>query len=453
MNVKVGISVFCAAMGSLSLSASNDTLKVPAPEVFVISPDDPVLVAIDDMLASKFFNFYCFSTDTALLNIHCFETGEIPRLSPEVLSQKLELLNRETPFNLVYNAEVDAFIRLYAERKRELTARALGLAQLYFPLFDEMFDKYGIPYEMRYLAVIESALNPKAKSKAGATGLWQFMYHTGKMYGLEVNSYVDERMDPVKSTEAACKYLRHLYEMYDDWDLAMAAYNCGPGNVNKAIRRAGGKRGFWELRPFLPKETSSYVPAFIAVNYVMNHASDHNIYPRVPNRTYFELDTLHVTRKLTFAQLSMVTGLTTDEIDQLNPSYKLGVIPENGKKNIVILPTAKAGEFLANLETLPEPPVVNHNTLPALKVDNTSSVAVSDDKVIHKVKSGDTLNKIAQRHGVSVTDIQKWNKLKNTTIYPGQSLTIFPKKLRTGQVSPAKSPVVLPYNKPYEGRG
>lgn len=421
------------AFGALTLAlpafSVHDTLKVPTAPAFEILADDPVLVAMDDMMASNFFNFYCFSADTALLNVHCFDKGVVPPMNMEEVASKMAFLDKQTPFNLVLNSEVEGFIKLYAERKRELTSRALGLAQMYFPLFEQMLDKYQIPYEMKYLAVIESALNPLAKSRAGAMGLWQFMYHTGKMFDLDVNSYVDERMDPVKSTEAACKYLRYLYGLYDDWNLAMAAYNCGPGNVNKAIRRSGGKKDFWELRPFLPKETASYVPAFIAVNYVMNHASDHNIYPLMPGRTYFELDTLHVTQKLTFVQIAAVSGLSADEVAHLNPSYKLGIIPDNGKKNILILPTVSAGSFLANLENLPkvEPTPQQTTAAEPVTAGNTPSVSGATGKILHSVKSGETLTVIARKHGVTIEQIKQWNKIKGTTIYKGQKLTIYPK--------------------------
>lgn len=415
------------ALWALPLLAVHDTLKVPASPAFEIRPDDPILRAMDDMMASNFFNFYCFSTDTALLNVNNYDKGHIPPLDLKEVAERMAILDKQTPFHLVLNSEVEGFIRLYAERKRELTSRALGLAQMYFPMFEQMLDKYQIPYEMKYLAVIESALNPLAKSKAGAMGLWQFMYHTGKMFDLDVNSYIDERMDPVKSTEAACKYLRYLYGLYDDWNLAMAAYNCGPGNVNKAIRRAGGKKDFWELRPFLPKETASYVPAFIAVNYVMNYASDHNLYPLRPNRTYFELDTLHVTQKLTFHQIAAISGLSVDEVAQINPSYKLGIIPDNGKKNILILPTVNAGNFLANLENVPNVEPTPAVTLVAGSTPPTTVAAPAGGKVVHSVKQGETLNAIARKHGVTVDQIKQWNKIKGTTIYKGQKLTIYPK--------------------------
>ena len=294
-------------------------------------------------------------------------------------------------------------------------ARVLGEAQLYFPMFEEMFDRYDIPYEMKYLAVVESALNPTAKSRVGAMGLWQFMYGTGKMYGLEVTSYVDDRMDPYKSTEAACKYLSYLYGLYDDWNLALAAYNSGPGNVNKAIRRSGGKRTYWEIRPWLPKETRGYVPAFIAVNYAMNHASDHNIYPEAPRYSYFECDTLLITRKLHFEQISAYTGITNEELEYLNPVYKMRTLP-GMRTNILRLKKDHIGIFLANEDSIftyePPQPIV---------------VEPEYEEIIYKVKSGDVLGVIAQRYHVSVNDLRSWNNIRGNTIYPGQKLVILQK--------------------------
>jgi membrane-bound lytic murein transglycosylase D len=334
----------------------------------------------------------------------------------------MELLNRESPMDLRFNETTKGFIDLYARRRKDLSSRVLGLAPLYFPLIEESFDKHGIPLELKYLAIVESALNPKARSRAGAVGLWQFMYSTGKMYGLKITSYVDERMDPYKSTEAAAKYLKYLYTLYDDWNMALAAYNSGPGNVNKAIRRSGGRKDYWSIRPFLPRETRSYVPAFIAVNYIMNHAGDHNIYPEACQYSYFACDTLNISKQLRFDQLSAFTGMSMEEIAQLNPTYKTGIIPENGRKHTLCLPKEKIGVFLANEDSIYE---YKKEEIPE------EMVVPERDMITYRVRSGDVLGVIAQRHGVSVRNLREWNNLRGTTIYPGQKLIIYTSRKRS----------------------
>jgi len=397
--------------GAGSTKTASDSLSF-------VEGDNPIVAMMDSLLASEFFSFYCFSADTGLLNVNEFESGMIPSYSDEVYTQRMRLLDAESPMELVYNSTVKGFIDLYAVRKRALTSRVLGLSQMYFPLFEEALQKYNIPLEMKYLAVVESALNPTAKSRVGAAGLWQFMYTTGKMYGLEVDSYIDERFDPVMASEAACKYLNFLYGMYDDWNLALAAYNSGPGNVNKAIRRSGGKKTFWEIKDYLPKETQGYVPAFIAVNYVMNYAAEHNIYPIKPSFSYFECDTLHVTRKLHFSQIAHFTGISEAQIAELNPMFTKGIIPGNGLYSLR-LPVESIGLFLANEEAL----YSFATTTPAPAEEEVAEAEPA--YTTYKVKSGDVLGKIATRHGVTVNQIMKWNNLKSTRIHPGQSLKIF----------------------------
>ena len=244
--------------------------------------DDEVVVRLDELASIPWVKNSPMLADTEALNVHGFPATYIPAWPEAVYSKRMEALDSQTPFNLIYNKTVQAYIDLYATRKREMTSRMLGLSDLYFPVFEEYLDREGMPLELKYLAVVESALNPSARSRAGAVGLWQFMLPTGKMFGLDVTSYVDERHDIYKSTKAACAYLKYLHGLYDNWELALAAYNCGPGNVNKAIRRSGGHRDYWKIYDHLPRETRGYVPAFIAVNYVYAHAADHNLYPAAP---------------------------------------------------------------------------------------------------------------------------------------------------------------------------
>lgn len=412
---------------------SADTVCVP-----IVLSDDPDLAIIDSMLVAAFSNHFCFTSDTTILNVNAYGEDSIPGFSAEVYKERLTALNELTPLDLGYNEKVHKFIELYANRRRSMTSKVLGLSEYYFPMFEQVFDKYDIPYEMKYLAIVESALNPQARSRAGAVGLWQFMHATGKMHGLEVNSYFDERMDPWESTDAACRYLQSLHDRYDDWNLALAAYNSGPGNVNKAIRRSGGKRDYWAISPFLPKETRSYVPAFIAVNYVMNYASEHNIYPIEPNVTFFECDTVKVSERLKFDQIAAFTSLDVDEIAGLNPSYKRNLIPKDGHRHNLVLPTTEIGVFLAN-----------EDSIYAHLKDTEQDYAAEEESIIYRVRRGDVLGKIAQNHHVSVSRLKEWNNLRGNTIYPGQKLTIYlntTKKKSTGSTSDnskskAKKPV------------
>ena len=354
-------------------------------------------------------------------------------LHTDTLKLRLQRLNEKTPFNLDYNPTLENVIRSFLIRKRGLIERMLTVSQFYFPLFEQQLDSYNIPLEMKYLAIVESALNPRARSRVGATGLWQFMYHTGKMYKLDVTSYIDERRDPIKSTEAACKYLSKLYSIFNDWDLALAAYNSGPGNVNKAIRRSGGHKNYWNIRRNLPRETAGYVPAFIATMYLFEYAEEHGIKGKKSDRPYFETDTVHVKSLITFDQISKLVGISTDELKILNPSYKLNVIPFiKGKNYTLRLPRAIMGKFVTNETAIyahvAEELKSKESPLPALVK------TASQNRVRYKVRSGDYLGKIASRYGVRVSQIKRWNGLRGNNIRIGQRLTIYP---RGGVVSTA----------------
>lgn len=395
-----------------------------------VRPDNPELAEIDNILVAGYLNHYCFSADECLLNAFGYSPETVPSFSPEIVSSRMAVLDRNTPFNLVYNSTVQGFIDLYAVRRRDISKKVLGMSELYFPMFEEYLAKYDIPLEMKYLAIVESALNPVAISRAGAGGLWQFMVGTGKMYGLDVSSYQDERFDPYKSTDAACRYLKSLYKTFGDWQLALAAYNSGPGNVNKAIRRSGGKRDFWAIKPFLPKETQGYVPAFIAVNYVMSYASEYNLYPSKPLITFFETDTINVQKRIDFQALSKVIDMPVQDIAFLNGTYKLKEVPANGQKHYLVLPVNKVGLFMANEELvysqseikLPEP---------ELTASTNNVVEGQAGKVVwettwksHKVRKGESLGSISDKYNVSLADLRKWNKIKNTRIVPGQTLKV-----------------------------
>lgn len=351
-------------------------------------------------------------------------------INEEEVKRKMAALDASTPFDLTYNEYVKAFINLYANKKAGLTSRSLGLAPYYFPMFEEHLDKHELPIEFKYLAVVESALHNKARSRVGAVGLWQFMYRTGKMYGLNVNSYVDDRNDIYKSTDAACRYFKDLYEIYGDWGLVIAAYNCGPGNVNKAIRRSGGKRTYWEIRDYLPRETRGYVPAFIAVNYVMTHHQDFDIVASAPNQGYFLYDTVMVTKAVDIDLVSRYHCIPKEQLEFLNPTYKLGLIP--GHKNPVplYLPQEYVGEYVSNEQYMLMYQKKEEEEVVAAKVKKAEQ---ENMKFYHTVRSGEVLGKIAQRYRCSVWQIRSWNNLSSSRIYPGQKLII-----RTGSPAMAK---------------
>jgi len=388
-----------------------------------LAEDDPELAEIDRMLVSSYLNHYCFSTEQGVLNAYGYSPETVPTFTDDLVSRRMAVLDGNSPFDLIYNSTVQDFINLYAVRRRDISTKVLGMSELYFPMIEECLSKYGIPLEMKYLSIVESALNPTAISRAGAGGLWQFMVSTGKMYGLEVSSYQDERFDAYKSTDAACRYLKFLYNTFGDWQLALAAYNSGPGNVNKAIRRSGGKKDFWSIKPFLPKETQGYVPAFIAVNYVMNHASEYNIYPKKPLITFFEIDTISVNNRVDFAVLSKMLDMPTDDISFLNGTYKLKEIPANGQRHYLILPVDKIGVFMSNEQMVYSESEV-HRYEPALVASVNSTPENTDGKVAkttwetgwknHKVRKGESLGSIANKYDVSLAQIRKWNKIKNS---------------------------------------
>ena len=352
-------------------------------------------------------------------------------LPTDTLKARLEKLNQKTPFNIAYNPSLENVIKSFLFRKRELMEKMLTVSQFYFPLFEQQLDNYDIPLEMKYLAIVESALNPRARSRVGATGLWQFMYGTGKQYNLDVSSYVDERSDPIQSTEAACQFLSKLYEIYDDWDLALAAYNSGPGNVNKAIRRSGGYKNYWNIRRFLPRETAGYVPAFLATMYLFEYADEHGLKGEQVERAYFETDTVHVKSLITFDQISELVGVGKDELRVLNPSYKLNVVPfTEGKQYALRLPQYAIGKFVANEEAIyahvKQELESKESPLPALVKQAEAN------QIRYKVRSGDYLGKIAESYGVGVSKIKQWNGLRSNNLRVGQRLTIYPTRMPGG---------------------
>jgi len=360
-------------------------------------------------------------------------------LPTDTLKMRLARINARTPFNVEYNKSLESVIRSFLTRKRDLMERMLTISQFYFPLFEQEFDNKNIPLEMKYLSIVESALNPKARSRVGATGLWQFMYGTGKEMKLNINSYVDERSDPIKSTAAASNYLNRLHRIYDDWDLALAAYNSGPGNVNKAIRRSGGQRNYWNIRRNLPRETAGYVPAFQATMYIFEYAEEHGLKTKRAERAYFETDTIHIKHLITFDQITELTGIDKDELKVLNPQYKLDVIPFiEGRPHALRLPVRRMGKFVEN-----EDAIYAHVEKELKEKKNLIAEIekqAEENSIRYRVRNGDFLGKIAERYGVRISQLKQWNGLRSNNLRIGQRLTIYPRKNPSSSVKPRETP-------------
>ena len=399
-----------ATIASNGKGENKDSLKV----VFL---DNPLVASFDSLLLSNLsFTDALFANETPL------EASNPPVFSDSIYEARIRHLDTKTPVDLVYNPYVKQYINVYTKQRRQQMSRMMGLAAYYFPVFESVLDQFNLPLELKYLALVESALNPKAKSWAGATGLWQFMYNTGKEYNLKVSSYVDERMDPYRATVAACEFFEKSYSVYGDWSLVLASYNSGRGNVNKAIRRSGGKKNYWQIRRFLPKETRSYVPAFIAVCYAMNYASEHKISSEKPRVLFHEVDTIEVKYQIDFEYLSSSLDISVNELEFLNPSYKINVIPKvEGRPYHLVLPVAKMGTFVANEKEI----YAHFVELDAQKRKNYPKYSEQDERVVHRVKSGEYLGKIARRYGCSVKKIQQWNNLKSDNIRVGQRLVLY----------------------------
>ena len=337
------------------------------------------------------------------------------------------LLSMPTVVNMTYNRTVKSCIEAYTTKNRSLVAYMLGISEFYMPIIEEEIDKAGIPNELKYLPIIESALNPKAVSSANAKGLWQFMFSTAKLYGLKSNNYIDERFDPIKSTRAAVRFLADLYKLFGRWDLAIAAYNCGPGNVKKAIVRSDGKTDFWELYYYLPRETRGYLPMFIAANYIMTYHKEHGIFPMEPS-TPIATDTIMVSKNLHFKQIAEVCGADIEEIRALNPQYIKDIIPGENEPYTLRLSNNLVTDFLANEDSIYKHKEQEFFPRPSVAEMLKQAKANDDGRGTlkrHKVKSGETLGGIALKYRVTVKQIMKWNGLRSTNIRAGQYLNIY----------------------------
>ena len=345
--------------------------------------------------------------------------GTNPQVPDYIYARRMEQLDQQSPITLEYNTQVRAYIDVYLARRRDHLANILGRAELYFPIFEEYLSKYNLPQELKYLAVIESALDPKAKSKSGAIGLWQFLYHAGLMMDLRVPRDEDARCYVRKSTDAACRYLKYLFQNLGDWQLALAAYNGGLGQVQKAQERAGGgKKTFWELSPYLTPEMRSYVPAFIAVNYVMNFYRQHNVTPAKPDFTLADIDTVYVNMSLSFDQISRATGVKKEVLQQLNPQYIKDFIPYDDTPRRLTLPRNNVYRFIRNERQL------HPDAAPDLS-GYFGTLRFKHDTITHVVAKGEYLHKIAMKYKITVSQIMEWNGMATKDVRIGQRLTIY----------------------------
>ena len=385
-------------------------------------------------------------------------------LDTELLKKRLHKLDVQSPFVIEYNPALENVIKSFLKNRSKSFERQMAIAEYYFPLFEEKLSKYNLPLEIKYLAIVESALQPKAKSKVGAGGLWQFMPETGKQYKLKITTYVDERHDPIKSTEAACHYMMNMYEIFGDWSLVLASYNCGPGNVSKAIRRSGGKTDYWEIRKYLPRETANYLPAFLATMYIYEFKKEHGLVPHKAEMKYAETDTVMLKHAMTFKQLSDLLDISEAQLEYLNPIYKSRYIPSSEDDTFYLrLPKNKIGIFVSNEEKIYgylvylEQEKIRNIQL-ALQAKKRDSIAKQDSlavvanltvknndtneyeevikkrtkevvsKNFYKVKKGETLSAIADKNNVSIVNLRKWNNIKGSNITSGQSLVILTTK-------------------------
>ncbi len=419
-------------------SANYTFLPIPIDTVKISSRD---FQANLDSLLNNFFVSQSLKVNTK--NINMSQDADafndiIPHFSDSVYIHRLQSL--PSVIDMTYNDKVKAFIELYVNKKRKNVKVMLGLSQYYFPIFEEILDQQGVPQELKYLTIIESALNPRAVSSVGASGLWQFMYTTGKIYDLQVNSLVDERRDPIKASYAAAKYLKDLYGIYKDWTLALAAYNCGPGNVNKAIKRSKGKTNFWEIYDYLPAETRSYVPAFIAANYMMNYYKEHNLFPQkidFPTLT----DTVMVDADMNFKEISEALNVPVQQLRDMNPQYKNDIIPGNSEAYSLKLPINLVTTFIGMEDTIAaktkESMMRYADVAPS---HNYLQVSPNDDiiRINYKAKKGDTFFKLANKFNVDADALKEWNRMRNKKIKPGQKLIIYTTKKEKSEKKESK---------------
>ena len=406
-----------------TLFIAKDSIKNPNPTEFFTDAD---LKKIDSLLIEEKFSSPLIDTLEYIIDDKDIVGNKQLALTTDLLKTRLSKLNTDTPFNLEFNPALEKVINSYLRYRKKYYPALMAKARYYFPMFERYLDQYDIPLEMKYLAIVESALKPRARSRVGASGMWQFMYGTGRQFDLKVSSYVDERYNPEKATIAACKYLSQLYKIFGDWDLALAAYNSGPGNVSKAIKRSGGYKNYWNIRPFLPIETAGYVPAFYATLYIFEYADEHKIYPEVPEFFNFQTDTVRIKRTVSFDQISEVLDIDEEQLEALNPSYKLNIIPYvEGRNYAVRLPKTRIIDFLDKEQQL----YVLANEEDQSREKPLPKYFEMDKRISYRVRNGDYLGKIAAKFGVKISQIKRWNRLKSSRLRVGQRLYIYPRKI------------------------
>ena len=391
------------------------------PAIEGLLPEDYTLDVTDSLLSLWYVHKSMLKGDTVSFNMDSVHFRS--SVTDKEYLQRLADMN--SFITLPFNETVRNYIILYSEKMPTKMSSMLALSQYYFPIFEEIFDRYGLPKELKYMAVIESAFNPVAVSRAGAKGMWQFMYNTAKMYGLTINSFVDERLDPVKSADAAARYMRDAYRIFGDWNLAISSYNCGSGNVNKAMRRSGS-REFWPVYNYLPRETRGYVPAFVGAMYAFTYYREHGLVPETDSMPV-QVDTFHIRRMLHFQQVSALTGVSVEMLKKLNPQYVHDIVPGTAKEEYVLrLPYQYTSKFIEN-----EDSVYAYNAKEYFSPATLQNIAVSgsasSQRIAYKVKSGDYLGRIASRYHVTVKQIMEWNHLRNTNLRVGQVLYIYGK--------------------------
>ena len=397
---------------------------------------DDLASCVDSLWLKELTNLDLYndiSDDIKNINIDEKVDFELPT---ELLKERLAAMDAKSPFNIEYNPGLENIIKSFLKNRKKSFGRLMAISEYYFPMFEEALAKQNVPLEIKYLAVVESALNPKAVSRMGATGLWQFMYQTGKQYNLTIDSYVDERSDPLKSSEAAAQYMTNMYAIFGDWDLVLASYNSGPGNVAKAIRRSGGQQNYWNIRKNLPKETQGYVPAFLATMYIYEYHKEHGIVPNRAAIKHFTTDTIRIKKQMSFQQISDLLDVPVAQLQLLNPSYKLNVVPfYHNQAHFLRLPMDKIAVFASNEDKiyaytqrevdLRERPFQVTKAIVVTDTLNYTQQRITLPKTkYYTVRRGDNLGEIANKYDVTIADIKKWNKLKSNTVARGKNLKI-----------------------------
>ncbi len=444
MNIKHLILPFFLFV-SFSLFSQEVTEKsgTPKPEIKLTYLDsikktfvkDDLAACVDSLWLKELTNLDIFNNlSDDIQNINIDEKVDY-ELSTELLKARLQEMDDKSPFHIEYNQGLENIIKSFLKNRKRSFERLMAVSEYYFPLFEEAFDKQNVPLEIKYLAVVESALNPKAVSRVGATGLWQFMYQTGKQYGLKIDSYVDERSDPLKASEAAAQYMKNMYAIFGDWDLVLASYNSGPGNVAKAIRRSGGQQNYWNIRKNLPKETQGYVPAFLATMYIYEYHKEHGIKPEKAPIKHFATDTVMIKRQMSFKQISDLIDIPVAQLQILNPSYKLNVVPSyRDQSHYLRLPQDKMAVFTSNESKIyayvdreanlrEKPFQIVRPIVPQDSVNTFQRLAQAKVRY-YRVKRGDNLSTIAKKYDVAVEDLKKWNNIRGNEVVYGKNLKI-----------------------------